>query len=193
MAVNYIADQNPFKLAPPPAWWLQRLADYDSQLVVMPSRQDAVYRLTRRTWNTPGLTTMAMIDRQNDSAMMAKHGVVPVTSIMGYGVWGTNIFNSLRARDIWAHGGHEKFVKKLEDVDAAEEVRKKAAVRDDIWMRSGDAWTSYQTRTRQRVNVSGDNPYGGAGSQRPAARTGTAHSNSSSRSTGTSGIVLATA
>ena len=50
---NYIADRNPFNLLPPPEWWLQQLYDYDAQLVVVPSRQDAVYRLARRTWNRP--------------------------------------------------------------------------------------------------------------------------------------------
>jgi len=196
MARNFIRDRNPFNLSAPPAWWLQRLADYDAQLVVIPSRQEAVYRLARRTWNSPGVSAMAVLHREKDTAMMAAYGLVPVTTIIGWGVWGTNIFNSLRARDIWAHGGAEKVVKTLDEFDAETEQKKRAAIRDDMWMRSGDAWKSYQTRTRQRINVSGENPYGGVGSQRrqPPARTEqrTQTAPQTPRSTGTSGIVLAT-
>ena len=148
---NFIHDRNPFNLPAPPAWWLQQLSDYDSQLVVIPSRQEAIYRLTRRTWNRPGIAAMAVIHREQDTAMMASYGVVPVTTIVGWGVWGTNIFNSLRARDIWAHGGAEKFVKLEEDYEADAERKRKATIRDDMWVRSGDAWRSYQARTGQRV------------------------------------------
>ena len=191
---NYINDRNNFNLTPPPAWWLQALFDYDSQLVVIPSRQEAVYRLARRTWNTPGLASMAILHREKDTAMLSSYGLVPVTTIIGWGIWGTNIFNSLRSRDLWAHGGAAKFVKRLEDIEAEDEQKRKAKIRDEMWMRSGDAWRSYQTRTRQRINVDGDNPYGGVGSQQPKARTERRIQPvpPTSSSTTASGLILAT-
>ena len=179
---NFIRDRNVFNLLPPPAWWLQRLYDYDALLVVIPSRQDAVYRLARRTWNRPGIQAMAVIHRENDTAMMAHYGLVPVTTILGHGVWGTNIFNALRARDIWAHGGAEKFVKMEEEFEAEAKAKLKASIRDDMWMRAGDAWRSYQARTGRRSRPTVQS--------RTERRTQTAPSTSSS--TAGSGIVLAT-
>lgn len=189
---NFITDRNPFDLPAPPDWWLQMLMDYDAQLVVIPSRQQAIYRLARRTWNRPGIAAMAVLHREKDTAMLAHYGLVPVTTIIGWGIWGTNIFNSLRARDIWAHGGAEKFVRTSEDVEAAQVARKHAAVREDLWNRSGDAWRSYQTRTGSRIMVSGDNPHGGVGSQSPRREQRTQIAPSSSSSTAGSGLVLAT-
>lgn len=190
MRVNFIHDQNPFNLPPPPAWWLRRLYDYDSQLVVIPSRVDRVYRLARRTWNTVGITAVAVIDRHNDSAMLATYGLVPVTSILGWGVWGTNIFNELRRRDIWAAGGAEAYVKAADEFDESQRQAKRAAVRDDLWMRAGDAWHSYQSRTRQRISLGGDNPYGGVGSQQARTERRMATAPSTSGSTAGSGVVL---
>jgi len=150
---NFVQDRNPFNLSAPPAWWLQRLYDYDNQLVVIPSRQDAVYRLARKTWDRPGIQLMADIHREKDTAMLAHYGLVPVTTIIGAGIWGENIFHALRARDIWAHGGAEKFVKAEEDAEAEAKRKQQAEIRDDLWMRSGDAWRSYQARTGQRSKV----------------------------------------
>ena len=189
---NYIVDRNPFQLSAPPAWWLQQLYDYDSQLVVVPSRQESIYRLARRTWNRPGIQLMADIHREKDTAMLASYGLVPVTTIIGWGIWGTNIFNSLRARDIWAHGGAEKFVKLEEDAEAEAERKKKAAIRDDMWVRSGDAWQSYKQRTRQSIFSGGANPYGGVGSQTRMERRDSQTAPQTSRSTAGSGLVLAT-
>mgnify|MGYP001572678542 CR=1 FL=1 len=189
---NYIGDRNPFQLPAPPAWWLQMLYDYDAQLVAIPSRQESIYRLARRTWNRPGIQLMADIHREKDTAMLASYGLVPVTTIVGWGIWGTNIFNSLRARDIWAHGGAEKFVKLEEDAEAEAEQKRKAAIRDDMWMRSGAAWQSYKQRTRQSVFKNGDNPYGGAGSQQARMERRNQTAPQTSRSTAGSGLVLAT-
>ena len=44
---NYIGDN--VKMVSPPAYWLQRLYDFDNQLVVLPSRQKPyAYVLARR-------------------------------------------------------------------------------------------------------------------------------------------------
>ena len=48
MLRNYISDLNPFNLAGPPKWWLRRLWDFDSSLVMIPSRCNQIYRLGQR-------------------------------------------------------------------------------------------------------------------------------------------------
>lgn len=156
VGLNYL-DLNS-NMAVPPSYWLQRLFDFDDKLVVFPSFVvPFAYVLARRRQLTRGMTDTALeatID-QKDTKTCLRFGLVPVSLIYRTGVtWSIdNIIADLKARDIWAAGGAEKFTDKL---DAADESRKKAtraAIRDDMWHRSGDAWRSYQARTGQRSRL----------------------------------------
>lgn len=160
-------DPNPFvgvnylnlnvRMATPPSYWLQRLYDFDDKLVVFPSfKVPFAYVLARRRQFTAGLTdvvTQVAAELVNpDTVACLEHGLVPVSLIYRTGeAWHIdNIIASLKARDIWAHGGAEKFADKLDESDATREASLKKAVRDDMWNRAGDAWRSYQARTGQR-------------------------------------------
>ena len=168
---NFIPDTNKFKLAPPPDWWLDLLWDFDSELVVIPSRMEAVYRLARRATRSIGIGPLAMLSPQPDTLMLYSHKLVPVTSILGWGgIWGTHIFNELRRRDVW-QGGADKYINSVEEIEAAAKAKQKAQIRDDMNHRSGDAWRSYQARTGQRTKLS----YGHS-----HARSETAHATVSS-------------
>ena len=156
VGINYIPD-NP-RMEVPPAYWLQRLYDFDSDLVVLPSRyRPFAYVLARRARLSAPLTGKAILDTatQPDTVMCLNLKLVPVSLIYRTGTtWSIdNIIRSLKARDMWAHGGAEKVADLMDEADAAVEARKKAAVRDDMWNRSGDAWRSYQARTGQRVKL----------------------------------------
>lgn len=160
---NWIADTNRFGLAKPPDWWLQRLNDFDDQLVVIPSRQEAVYRVARRRQHSPGIGTLALIDNQRDTAMLARYGLVPVTTMIRYsGAWDIDsMLQKLRDRDTWALSGgpgsgrtaQERGARVADAIEAHEaslEQKERARQREDLDYRSRDAWRSYQARTGQR-------------------------------------------
>lgn len=161
VGVNYL-DLNS-KMAVPPAYWLARLFDFDNMLVVFPSfAMPYAYVLARRRQRTAGLTDRALeatLTHPDTRACMA-NGLVPVSMIYRTGEsWQIDpILRSLKARDIWEHGGADKMADEYDAADDAEKKRKKDAVRDDMWNRSGDAWRSYQARTGQRSKLTVPSP-----------------------------------
>jgi hypothetical protein len=61
------------------------------------------------------------------------------------------IMSDLRKRDMWAAGGAEAYITRLEAEEAAEDAAKRKQTEDDIEYRAADAWRSYQARTGQRT------------------------------------------
>lgn len=183
IGVNYINDMP--QMAVPPEFWLQRLYDFDAELVVFPSRHvPYAYVLARkRRFRAPEMDkALERTITQPDTKLCFTYGLAPVTMILRHSqnAWSIdNIIQSLKARDIWAHGGGDAYADKLDAADAAEEKQTHAAIRDDMWMRSGQAWESYKRRTGQRISSSGVATLG--------APLSTKHP---SGSTGGSGIVI---
>ncbi len=182
VGTTYIPD-NP-RMDTPPAWFLAQIHDYDAALVVFPSRyRPYAYVIARRSrLGRRGLTGNAIADTitQPDTVMVMKHGCVPVCYMYKHGpVWNADtVLRSLRARDLWAHGGADKVADQLEADELAEEKKRADAKREELWHLSGDAWRSYKARTGQSVINTGGRSQDGA-----------AKSNSSSRSTATGGSV----
>lgn len=176
---NYIPD-NP-RMDTPPAFWLQRIYDYDADLVVLPSRQRPyAYVLARRSRQPMTVKALADIYDQADTKMCMQLGLVPVSLIYRTGVtWSIdNIIATLQRRDLWRHGGGEKSADIMDASDAREEKAKQDKVRDDMWQRAGFGYQMYKRRTGQRVTSPG------MGSERHLPTT------SSSGSTAGSGIAL---
>jgi hypothetical protein len=181
IGINYIDDNRNMEV--PPEYWLQRLYDYDAELVVFPSRyRPFAYVLARRQRLSRGMRDQALEDTitQPDTKLCLSRGLVPVTLIFRTGVtWSIdNIIAQLQSRDIWAHGGGEKAADTLEAAEQRVEQTRQKDLRDDMWMRSGQAWESYQRRTGQRVT----SPGMGSGRHVPTA--------SPSGSIGGSGLVI---
>ncbi len=182
VGVNYLNDNT--KMAVPPAFWLQRLYDFDAELVVFPSRYvPYAYVLARRRRITNKAWDQALAETitQPDTRLCLSRGLVPVTMIYRYNsvAWSIdNIIESLRKRDLWAVGGGEKAADLIEAAEAKDTETERKKVRDDMYARSGQAWESYKRRTGQRVTSPG------MGSERHVTQTG-----SSSR-TPRSGLVL---
>lgn len=139
----------------PPAYFLQRLYDFDAELVLMPSReQPGAYVLGRRKQWGPGLTQAAVdaVYTKADTKMAILAGCVPVCMVFKpvSGNWiPDGLIRTLAARDLWAHGGADKVADMLEAQEDAADKANKKAIRDSIYERSGDAWRSYQARTGQ--------------------------------------------
>lgn len=156
---TYIPD-NP-RMEAPPAWFLQRLYDFDAMLVLLPSRKvPFAYVIARRRQLSKGLTCKAIEDSidQPDTKMCLLYDCVPVCLMYKTGpTWNVDtIIQKLAARDIWAMGGADKVADMLDAEDAAEKERIRRAIRDDQYNRSGDAWRSYQHRTGQSTILSKD-------------------------------------
>lgn len=108
--LNYIKDENKFKLAGPPQWFLQRLAEFDPSLVIVPSRQGFYYRLAqRRKLQLPDHIVQEALWQFSDTQMLASHSLVPVTTILATCNWSNPlIWQELSDRAPWRNGGHEK-------------------------------------------------------------------------------------
>lgn len=150
---NWIADNRNSER--PPAYFLQRLFDFDAMLVLMPSReQPGAYVLGRRKQWGKGLTEAAIdaVYTKPDTKMAILNGTVPVCMVFKpvSGSWNPDpLIRTLMARDIWAHGGADKVADMLEAQEDAEKAAALEASRKEIWDRSGEAWRSYQARTGQ--------------------------------------------
>lgn len=155
---NWIADKNRFGLAKPPAWWLQRLSDFDADLVLVPSRMEPLYRLARRARRSAGIGSMAVLNPEADTAMLAHYKLVPVTTVIRYGsAWDIDtILVKLADRDIWARKNGDKMADEIEAKEAKAEKALKASIRDDMRQRSKDAWRSLQARTGARNKRASD-------------------------------------
>jgi hypothetical protein len=181
---TYLPDNT--RMEVPPAWFLQAIYDYDSELVLFPSRNKPfAYVIARRLRHTRWTLKEIDVMTQPDTKLCMEHNLTPVCLMFKHGpVWDvTIVLAKLRARDLWAHGGAEKVADLLEQQEADEKAKVRADIRDDMWNRSGDGWRSYQARTGQRVS----NP-GLPGPSRPGA----ANETSSSSRTDTGPLVTLT-
>lgn len=154
VGVNYFNRDT--RMEVPPAYWLQRLYDFDADLVVFPSiGTPFAYVLARRARRTGGMNILnpEFAHAQPDTKFCVANHLLPVSKIYRTGVtWSIdNILNDLRSRDTWAAGGGEKFADRIEHEEATAEQKRKDALKDDMYNRSGDAWRSYQARTGQRT------------------------------------------
>lgn len=151
---TYIPDNTRMEI--PPAWFLGAIHDQDAELVLLPSRQKPfayviARRLRSKVWSKAQVDSVT----QPDTLMCMRYNLIPVCLMFKHGPsWSVNnVIRSLRARDMWAHGGPEKVADLLEGQEDAERKKIDREIRDDQWNRSGDAWRSYQARTGQRVTV----------------------------------------
>jgi hypothetical protein len=152
---NYIPDVNRFKLAGPPKWWLDKLWDFDSSLVVVPSRQDCVYRLAqRRKLNLSIAVTNDIMFKESDTQMLASYGLIPVTSILATANWSNPfMFEELRRRAPWRLGGAQKVADDLDAEDAKAELDKRAATDEHLTYLAKDSWNLYLKKIGVRSHM----------------------------------------
>lgn len=160
IGVNYLPEGMPH-MAVPPEYWLERLFDYDAELVVFPSRHVpyAYVLARRRQLRAPAIDkVLENTITQPDTKLCLARGLAPVTIILRHsqGSWSIdNIITSLQARDIWRHGGGDAYANKLDQSEADEDAARRAALRDDMMQRADLAYDLYKRRTGQRVSSSG--------------------------------------
>ncbi len=156
---NYIPDQNRFKLAGPPEWWLRLLKDFDSSLYVVPSRQGFYYRLAqKRPLRLPAKLVNDLMAEHADTAMLASYGLIPVTTINPMATWSPLMLEELAARAPWRQGGAQKVIQRLEEGEAQREARKDAAIDDRNEQYAKAGYMHYKRKTGQRTYVKGYQP-----------------------------------
>jgi len=145
---NYIPDQNKWKLAGPPDWFRRSLWEFDSSLVIVPSRQGFYYRLAqRRKLRLPEHIVNEALWKESDTQMLATYGLVPVTTILATVNWDNPlIFAELAARAPWRQGGADAVIQRLEAKEAAEEAKKNQAIDEHLTQNAKDAWRLYRTK-----------------------------------------------
>lgn len=146
--VNYIQDTNPFRLAGPPKWWLRRLWDFDSSLVVVPSRQGFYYRLAqRRQLNLNEKMALELMTTESDAKMMASYGLIPVTTILSTANWDSPLmWKDLAERAPWRQGGAESVIKHIEGLEAQKEAQIDLENDAMIGERAQDSWKIYRKK-----------------------------------------------
>lgn len=159
MATNYLASApNPFKLAAPPQWWLQRLSDYDAELVVFPSRIRMAFILARRRHFSNAYAELDRFDKNMirlsagmDGDTLANYNLIYVRHLIGDAIRRDHIFQWLKDHDLKANGGAEAVDNRIVTVEEDAAARKRQRMLDDIDYRAKDAWRSYQARTGRRT------------------------------------------
>ena len=145
---NYIVDVNKFKLAGPPKWWLSKLWDFDASLVVVPSRQDCVYRLAqRRKLKLPEHIINDALFNQSDTQMLASYSLIPVTTIIATANWSNPyLFVELANRAPHRNGGAEKIINTIESNEAMEETKRNAQTDEMLTEVARSGWNYYKTK-----------------------------------------------
>lgn len=154
------------RVVPPPAYFFQRLHDQDADLRLLPSRKSpGAFVLARVRRSAPGPVPKELVDTMAnpDTLMCWKYGLVPVCMVYKTGAsWNPDpLIRNLQARDTWAVADAipgtasrgDKLADLLEAQEAADKEKQRQATRDDLWMRSGAAWNTYQARTGQRISL----------------------------------------
>src|SRR5258708_10992655 len=143
--MNWIEDTNRFSLAKPPEWWLSKLDEFDSSLVIVPSRQSPVYRLAqRRELNLAEKVVNEALFNESDQKMWASYSLVPVTSILSTVNWHDHyLFVELANRAPHRQGGADKVNQMLDEQDQKDELLKAARQDEHLTYLGKDAWGLY--------------------------------------------------
>lgn len=145
-------------VATPPEYVLQRFFDFDADLVLFPSiGTPFAYVIARRARRTGGMNIHdpAFEHATPDTKFCIMRHWLPVSLMYKTGIsWEVDaVLRDLKARDIWAAGGGDAYADQADAADIRVEQKKKDAVRDDMWTRSGDAWWAYKSRTGQTTKT----------------------------------------
>lgn len=151
---NYIADQNRFKLAGPPAYFRRALWAFDDSLVVVPSRQDFLYRLAqRRPLSLPQHIVNEALFNSSDTQMLSTYGLVPVTTILATVNWANpTLIEQLRQRAPHRNGGASEVIARMEAQERAAELKKREQNEEIADQVAKDSWLMYNKKIGTRSN-----------------------------------------
>ena len=152
---NYFPDVNPYQLAGPPTWFLKRLWEFDDSLAIVASKQGHFYRLTqKRPLKLPENIVNDILKEQADTRMMAKYGLVPITTILATVNWDNPLFfEKLRSMAPWRMGGAKKYEEMVLAQDRREAIAKNARQDEHLTHLAKDAWKFYGMKQGLRSSL----------------------------------------
>jgi hypothetical protein len=167
---NWIADSNRFGLLAPPDWVLEKLANFDARLVVIPSRFSKQYLLAIRRHYTAGLGDVAMLDNKHpDTNMLYAHGLLPIAPLKFTNdivKWEAQdvdgLLDLLRARDTWRFTGgpdgnnQDAAWQAVEDAEKSAKRKQRAGLKEHFKFQGRDAWRSMMARIGARSKRASD-------------------------------------
>lgn len=139
-SLNYLQEENPFGLSAPPNWFLEDLWNYDPCLVIFPSKEEALFRLARRTEH--GSPVTRLLAGRPDTAMFVKHRLVPITSILPSPMvqWGPVLLKDLADRDLRRAGGYKRAARLLDQFDEDADTRWQRENAEGAEVRARASW-----------------------------------------------------
>lgn len=160
-SLNFLVDENPFGLAAPPTWFLEEMWKFDPNLVIFPSKEEAVYRLARRVEH--GAPILSVMKHRPDTKMFWKHRLVPVTSIMPspFVHWSPLLLKDLAERDIRRQGGYKKVADRLDAEDEEKRSISHASIEDGAMIRARASWREQKWTRGESLDL-GARRHGGA-------------------------------
>lgn len=135
---NWLGRHNPWNLPAPPAWWLQRLADRDAALCILPGLTEPCYRVGRRSAAMQRVTPL--FGNDSETGRMCREGLIPVVTLRPDVTWNGDFFLWLDQCDTWARGGPDKFVDAVERDERAAAVALDRASDDENDQRATSAY-----------------------------------------------------
>lgn len=157
--VNWIEDQNPFRLSTPPYWWLRRLAEIDPALRILPALNNFCYivgRKTPRAKQLRWLTNVAKFtDNRGEQQRLIAHACVYVKTLTTFDIAGENFFGWLQAADSWNPANRaapsidvaiDRTIDAIDAKEARDAARQDAAIADEAEMRGSSAYTALLLR-----------------------------------------------
>ncbi len=152
---NWEGAQNPYNLAEPPDWWLDKLYERDPELRVFPGLTQPCYRIGRRT---PRAALLKPVALESETNRMMKAGCVPVVSLRPDTTWNLDFFQWLDDHDTWTEGGGvedsiEKYAQKLDRNEEAVTARHTRAADSELDARSTSAYFASLVRRRSLAFV----------------------------------------
>jgi len=133
----------------PPGWFLLELEAFDPLLRLRWSDQKKMWQLERKV--TVGLPPESFRkDTEHDDFIRAREKYVLVASIPAGGL-NRQIFDNLRASDLWAQGGWDKVERDLVEAEKVAEEKSWLDFGEEVRFKAADAYEHWKCKTGQTV------------------------------------------
>lgn len=134
---------------PAPKWFVKELQTFDPALRVRWSSKMNMFQLERKIANSKPIDTLKR-DSYDDDYLRAREGYILV-ALIEPGKFSRTIFETLRASDMWTHGGWEAMAKHIEDLEAREEEKKWEAFSDEMKYHAAELYNFMKIREGSRI------------------------------------------
>ena len=167
---NHIPTVSPYCLPKPPAWFLDELFAYDSELRIFASTNEPLYRIMRHVRTSQPWTVF--LKEKPDTAIAARFNLYPVTSVnpsalLGFS-WG-RVLLDLQERDQWNFENSAAVTRHVEGFEERSEQRLITGQLDEADQRAIDMYRAYRGMNGERTSLAYRAP-DGARTKNPSAR-----------------------